>query len=150
MKIVVNRCYGGFSLSIEATRALYRAGCTEIATPIEEYFGAGTKFDTNGSATRQMTEALVKWDNYLRAGSKDMGRVELSILCTLSDDKKFALDTRPNNRADPRLVKIVEEMGEKANGGFAKLKVIEIPDDVDWEIDDYDGMETVEEKHRSW
>ena len=26
----------------------------------------------------------------------------------------------------------------------------EIPDDVEWEIDDYDGIETIHEVHRSW
>lgn len=41
-------------------------------------------------------------------------------------------------------------MGKKASGKCAELKVIEIPDGVDWEIDDYDGIETVHEKHRSW
>ena len=48
------------------------------------------------------------------------------------------------------LVVLVEEMGEAANGGFTKLKVVEIPDDVEYNIYDYDGMETIHEKHRSW
>ena len=30
------------------------------------------------------------------------------------------------------------------------MKVVEIPDDISWEISDYDGWETVEEIHRSW
>jgi hypothetical protein len=54
------------------------------------------------------------------------------------------------NRADPDLVACVEALGEKANGRFSVLKVVEIPDDVQWEISDYDGMECVDEKHRSW
>ncbi len=53
-------------------------------------------------------------------------------------------------RNDPKLVECVETLGEKANGTFSKLKVVEIPDDVDWEINYYDGLETVEEKHRTW
>jgi hypothetical protein len=28
--------------------------------------------------------------------------------------------------------------------------VIEIPDDVEWIIVDYDGMEHIAEKHRTW
>ena len=53
-------------------------------------------------------------------------------------------------RDDPDLVAIVEEMGEKANGVCAKLKVVEIPDGIEWEVDEYDGHEQVSEKHRSW
>ncbi len=53
-------------------------------------------------------------------------------------------------RDDPVLVKIVEYLGAEANGGYAKLKVVEIPDDVDWAIDEYDGKEWVAEKHRTW
>lgn len=54
------------------------------------------------------------------------------------------------HRDDPILVHIVEELGEAANGGYAKLKVVEIPDDVVWEVTEYDGWESVEEVHRSW
>lgn len=54
-------------------------------------------------------------------------------------------------RADPKLVACVETLGsEKASGKLAELKVVEIPDNVDWEISDCDGMETVEEVHNSW
>jgi hypothetical protein len=37
-----------------------------------------------------------------------------------------------------------------ANGTYANLKVVTIPGDVDWEIGEYDGMEWVAEKHRTW
>lgn len=67
-----------------------------------------------------------------------------------SDDYKFVIDCCPEQRNDPRLVKIVEKLGEEANGRFAKLKVIEIPDGVEWEIEEYDGYEHVAEKHRTW
>ena len=57
---------------------------------------------------------------------------------------------RSENRSCPHLIKVIEEMGEKADGECAKLKIIEIPDDVEFEIDDYDGMESVHEVHREW
>ena len=53
-------------------------------------------------------------------------------------------------RTDPKLIKCVEELGEAAGGQFANLKVVEIPDDVGWYIDEYDGWETIHEKHRWW
>ena len=53
-------------------------------------------------------------------------------------------------RDDPDLVATVRELGENANSRFSKLKIVEIPDDVEWEIADYDGSEWVAEKHRTW
>ena len=53
-------------------------------------------------------------------------------------------------RNDPNLIKVVESLGEEANGRFSCLKVIEIPDDVEWFIDDHDGVESIHEKHRVW
>ena len=54
------------------------------------------------------------------------------------------------DRANPILVKVVETLGKEANDEYSSLKVVEIPDGVDYYIDDYDGMETIEECHRSW
>lgn len=53
-------------------------------------------------------------------------------------------------RAAAALVAVVEELGERANGQYADLKVVEIPDDVVWEIHEYDGNEWVAEAHRTW
>lgn len=53
-------------------------------------------------------------------------------------------------RDDPYLVQIVEKMGSDADGAFAKLKIINVPDDVEWQIDEYDGLEWVAEKHQTW
>jgi hypothetical protein len=54
-----------------------------------------------------------------------------------------------DDRSNPKLVAVVEKLGERA-GEKAKLEVLEIPDGVEWEIDEYDGMEWVSEKHRTW
>jgi hypothetical protein len=53
-------------------------------------------------------------------------------------------------RDDPALVKTVLELGEQANGKYAELKVVTIPSDVEWYIEEYDGMEHVAEAHRTW
>lgn len=50
----------------------------------------------------------------------------------------------------PVLVALVEEMGERANSCYSQLVVVEIPDDVDWYIEEYDGMEWIAEVHRTW
>ena len=48
------------------------------------------------------------------------------------------------------MVKVVQDMGVEANGDHAKLKIVEIPADVEWQIDEYDGSEWIAEKHRVW
>jgi hypothetical protein len=53
-------------------------------------------------------------------------------------------------RNDPTLVAVVEKLGVKADGFCATLKVVEIPEDVDWYVEEYDGNEWVAEKHRTW
>ena len=53
-------------------------------------------------------------------------------------------------RNDLNLIKTIEDFGKEANGRFAKLRIVEIPDNVNWEISEYDGMESIEEVHRSW
>lgn len=53
-------------------------------------------------------------------------------------------------RDDAILVSIVEELGEDSWGGFAELKVVEVPDGIEWGIGGYDGIEWVEEVHRVW
>ena len=54
------------------------------------------------------------------------------------------------SRDDPYLVKTVLELGEAANAKYSSLKVVTIPDDVNWQIDEYDGREWVAERHRTW
>jgi hypothetical protein len=50
----------------------------------------------------------------------------------------------------PHLVEMVEEGGTDVNDRYSYLKVVEIPDDVEWEICEYDGLEWIAEKHRTW
>jgi hypothetical protein len=89
MKIVINKCYGGYGLSEEAYKALG-----------------------------------IVWDNYGYDYEDD--------------------------RTNPKLVEVVEKLGEAASGRFARLKVVEIPDDIDFELASYDGLETVHEAHGVW
>jgi hypothetical protein len=94
MKVVINNCFGGFSVSEEGARRI--AELKGLPHVPERYGASG--YDRN----------------------------------------------------DPALVQAVEELGPAANGAHAKLAVVEIPDDVSWEIDEYDGAEHVAETHRTW
>ena len=65
------------------------------------------------------------------------------------DGYGFAYDDH-DKRADPKLVECVERLGDAASGRYAHLKVVEIPDGIEYEISNYDGIETIHEKHRVW
>ena len=62
----------------------------------------------------------------------------------------YEFESRSINRDDPALVTVVRQLGSKANGDYAKLKIVEVPADVKWGIDAYDGKEWVAEVHRTW
>ena len=78
----------------------------------------------------------------------------------LSDESKETRDYSKINgayftyreieRNDPLLIQVVEELGEESWGDCAELRVVEIPDDVEWQIKEYDGMESIAESHRTW
>ena len=53
-------------------------------------------------------------------------------------------------RDDLVLIQVIKELKDEANGRCAKLKIVKIPADVEWEIGEYDGSEWVSEKHREW
>jgi hypothetical protein len=93
MKVVINNCYGGFSLS-EAGIARYL----------------------------ELADLVITGDFYDRDIPRD----------------------------DAALIQVVEELGDAANGFAADLKIVDIPDGVDWYIEEYDGNEWVAEKHRTW
>lgn len=54
------------------------------------------------------------------------------------------------NRADSDLVAVVEELQKDANNWASELKVVEVPDDVEWHINEYNGLEHIAEDHRTW
>lgn len=53
-------------------------------------------------------------------------------------------------RNDPALVQLVEENAGLYSGRCAELRVVEIPDNVDYVVEEYDGKEWVAEQHRTW
>ena len=54
------------------------------------------------------------------------------------------------DRENPHLIQVIEELGVEAHTRHSKLKIIEIPDDVDYTIEEYEGKEHVAEVHRKW
>lgn len=135
MKIVINDCYGGFSISpIALEKYAERKGIEKL------YWFTWWDSDTHErSEPRQVERPEVRSFPTVLAYTIDN-----------PDEHTKSFSSRDFKRDDPDLVAVVEELGSTANGAYAELKVVEIPDDVDWCIEEYDGREWVAEKHRTW
>lgn len=119
MKVLINGCFGGFGLSVDAfEKLLDRKGISWEKREGDYYGGV----------------------EYYKAGH--MGDSDYYLY-----ERDF---TGQENRADPDLIAVFEEMAHLANGSFSRLKIVEIPDGVEWTIAEYDGNEWVAEKHRTW
>lgn len=108
-KIVINNCYGGFSLSTEAV---------ELA--------------------RQLSNNP-KWGDVVL----DLETYPDGTVANPAGNRLLSSSHYPNvKRNDPFLVQVVEQLGDKANGACAELKVVEV--DGKYRINEYDGYESVE------
>lgn len=140
MKVVINACYGGFSLSHAAVlRYAEIKGITLYAE------------STKCSLVPHIYYTVPKELRTRELSQKEF--MTLSLLERIDYNKRCAeesLYARAIPRDDPALVQVVEEMGRAADGDCARLEVVEIPDDVAWHIEEYDGNEQVAEDHRTW
>lgn len=92
-------------------------------------------------------QRIVINDCYGGFGLSDRARREYCKAIGITEENFIE---REINRDDPYLIKIVKELGMSANGPHANLKIIEIPGNVEWIVEEYDGAEWVAEKHRTW
>jgi hypothetical protein len=117
MKVVINRCYGGFGLSDDAImRYAELKGINLVMEP---------------------SDSKIMGATFYVDGIKD-------------DEHYFSYYDLSNDRTDPFLIQVVEEMGDKVNGFASELHIVEVPEEVEWTIEEYDGIEWVAEKHRTW
>ncbi len=64
---------------------------------------------------------------------------------------KKEVDDMDIERNDPILIDIIETLGiEKSSSGYSELKIVDIPDGINYTICEYDGNEWVAEVHRTW
>ena len=66
------------------------------------------------------------------------------------DYEKYSLYLDGDYREDKILIEVVEELKEKANGNYSNLKIVEIPDNLKYVIDEYDGIETLHQEVEEW
>jgi hypothetical protein len=144
MKIVVNRCYGGFGISKEALLELIKrdSECVGKFTPKKYYGGENrnTKWEENFNKDLKNHYIIDLGDGYL--GHR--------LYTNIYKDGIIYTDATKDHRTDHDLIELIEIMGDAVNSEFSELKVIEIPDGIEYEIEDYYGIETIHEIHRSW
>ena len=140
MKVVINRCFGGFGLSHEAVMRYFEIkGITVYPEQGKNYWKLWTYW-------------TVKPEDRIES-KEDEDFYKMPIEDRAAYNKAHSEQTiyeRDIERNDPALVQAVEELGDKANGAHAELAVVEIPDDVDYRIEEYDGREHIAEAHRTW
>lgn len=135
MKLVLNKCYGGYGLSSEAITELYKQGSKAVKfSTFSQYFGRKWKSMTQAEKDRELDFST----RLLSAVVLEDGIV--------TQDSSWDVSIR----SCPKLVKLVEDWGDKANSRHSKLEVVEVPDGLDLQFDEYDGIEFIEEVHRSW
>ena len=129
MKVVINRCYGCFGLSEKAVmRYAELFGITLY--PYKSKFG------------------LME---YYKVPKEEFDRIKTENPEAYSIHNSLIFFESRIKRTDPILIQVIEELGElKSSDDSADLKIVEIPDNADWEISEYDGIEKVVEKHRTW
>ena len=99
-------------------------------------------------------EAIIRYGelanlNLKHVNKQDSFWVNYYFINGIEDDQNIFL-TSEIERNDPLLVQVVNELGSVANGEYAELEIADVPDDIEWYIDDYDGIETIREVHRTW
>lgn len=140
MKVVINGSYGGFGLSYKACMKYAELSGFKLYPYLDHI-------------TRKVygSRAVIGNESLLHHYSK----VPISHL-ELRDDGDPIVSSdnywseHSLERTDPILIQVIEELGEAANGNHAELIIVEIPDDVQWHIAEYDGLEHVAENHRVW
>ncbi len=135
-KVVINACFGGFGLSNKASMRYAELKGFKLYAYATD-FGQG--LDRGVARQIKKNEFVV---HYSKA-PVEFGKPNPSNDGTYWYDGDIARD-------DVALVKVVEELGSEANGECAELKVVDVPNGVEWEISEYDGFEHVSEKHRTW
>lgn len=137
-KVILNKCHGGFEVSEEG----YKLYAKKIGKKLFMY-----KPDWKNSKTsyKKIEKNYGCLTYYF---TRDLGDYVSKIDKKDWDENYLYLNK--DHREDPILIEVVEELGDKANSGHSNLKIVEIPDDLEYVIDDYDGIEKLHERVQEW
>lgn len=138
MKIVLNKCYGGFGLSPKAIKYYLKLKGKEC------YFYKDINYKSN--IYNKITDLNSKDASYTNTFTKDLGDSFSGSDWKKYQEYYFYYNDIP--RDDPDLIKTVEDLGKEANGECAELEVVEF--NLNWDISDYDGIETLHFNGSTW
>lgn len=154
-KVVINSCFGGFRLSYLAIKEIAKRkgkdcfffrynfpGRTYTPLTLEE---AEAEEEDNRLATIIAYSVPNPQDYKLNEPDENGLYKEANKRA-----REISLDDFRENREDKDLIAVVEELGAKASTRVSDINIVEIPADVEYVIEEYDGNETIAEKHRTW
>ncbi|MBC1474941.1 hypothetical protein HB852_09955 [Listeria grandensis] len=140
MKLVVNRCYGGYVLSSKAVLRVLDLKRKTVFAYVQ----------TNADDLEREAENFKRIDKTFEEGAWDFisyfdRPLDLCMNGDISYDELRHIESIDTDfdRDDPELLQVVEELGIEASTVISKLEIIEIPDNHEYYIDDYDGVERV-------
>lgn len=140
MKVVINKCFGGFGLSEAAYEKLI-----EYGIPVRKYIEQERDPVTRLYIEQPLNEGEVIFDRNLDDNKNSLNQAMYTLTGRYWDTW-----LRSDNRTHPLLVRVVEELGKASNGRCADLKIVDIPDGTEYEIKEYDGNESIHEVHQAW
>lgn len=140
MKVAYNACYGGFGLSpLALTKYAEKKGIT-----LTWYEG---QRDPKGY--KKVSDLPHNTLFGPTPFTKDLGDWFLSK--DLDNDLCYYPRFYDEARSDPDLIAVIEELGSKeASRQCADLQIHEVPDGREFEIDEYDGNESVVPPRQCW
>ncbi len=137
MKVVINKSVGGFGLSPKAMKRY----CELINKPCYFYKWVD---DENGKDRYELIENINKFSGHWFVSTSNETTAENFY-------ETFVINERHLSRHDENLIKVVEELGQDADGDYAELKIVDIPDGIEYIVQESDcGCEWIAEKHRTW
>ena len=141
--LVINTSYGGFGLSEAAYKRL-----VELGVPVRKYIEE--KWVSGRYQDELLNDGEVLFDRELTPlGESPLNDIYHKYKPNSVTGRYWETWLR-SNREHPLLIQVVKELGKKANGSCADLKIVKIPSDVEYTIEEYDGLEHIAEKHKTW
>lgn len=136
MKLAINTRYGGFNISQKGMLEIAKRKGLKVYPYVND---PNYSMREDRYMKRNLVHSEVPFIYYLLqdVGDKFEGNI-------YSDDLYWRFNpSEYENRTDSELIATIEHLGDDANGRYADIEVVEIPDGFDYKITDYDGVETV-------